>query len=84
MNDQLIIIAILPSQAYFLQDDQGDDVVVGEEVEEEGEAPIEDAVEYNHRVQVELASMPGYIADALLTADNGGATISTSTCFSCK
>ena len=45
-------------------------MVVGEEVEEEGEAPIEDAVEYNHRVQVELASMPGYIADALLTADN--------------
>ena len=82
MNDQLIIIAILPSQAYFLQDDQGDDVVVEEEVEEE--APIEDAVEYNHRVQVELASMPGYIADALLTADNGGATISTTTCFSCK
>ena len=80
MNDQLIIIAILPSQAYFLQDDQGDDVVVEEEVEE----PVEDAVEYNHRVQVELASMPGYIADALLTADNGGATISTTTCFSCK
>ena len=80
MNDQLIIIAILPSQAYFLQDDQGDDVVVEEEVEE----PVEDAVEYNHRVQVELASMPGYIADALLTADNGGATISTMTCFSCK
>ena len=80
MNDQLIIIAILPSQAYFLQDDQGDDVVVEEEVEE----PVEDAVEYNHRVQVELASMPGYIADALLTADNGEATISTTTCFSCK
>ena len=55
-------------------------MVVVEEVEEEGEAPIEDAVEYNHRVQVELASMPGYI----LTADNGGATISTTTCFSCK
>ena len=58
-------------------------MVVEEEVEEEGEEPVED-VEYNHRVQVELASMPGYIADALLTADNGGATISTTTCFSCK
>ena len=59
-------------------------MVVEEAVKEEGEEPVEDAVEYNHRVQVELASMPGYIADALLTADNGGATISTTTCFSCK
>ena len=34
-------------------------MVVEEEVEEEGEEPVEDAVEYNHRVQVELASMIG-------------------------